>query len=120
MRTLCYLAATAEKGTERRIRPVSISSNAQRLVDISGQAHDDEKLRRGSVVLIFTLTDYRPCDQENRFLWTVVGNREDIGFIYVIPFGNKEQVLKAAQIKYAAYTVGGFFRYLHQIIFRRD
>src|SRR5436309_4372974 len=33
-RTLCSLQAITEKGSERRIRPVSISSNAQRLVAV--------------------------------------------------------------------------------------
>jgi hypothetical protein len=54
--------------------------------------------------LVFTLTDCKPCDQENEFLKTAAGSRKDVSFIYVIPFGNKDQVLKVAQSKYAFET----------------
>jgi thiol-disulfide isomerase/thioredoxin len=74
------------------------------LVNVSGKPLDDEKLRRGKVVLVFTLTDCKPCDEENEFLKTVVESRKDVRFIYVIPFGNKDQALKAAQSKYAFET----------------
>jgi hypothetical protein len=74
------------------------------LVNISGQQLDDEKLRRGRVVLVFTLLECSPCDQENEFLKTTVGNRKDISFFYVIPFGKKDQALKGAQEKYAFET----------------
>jgi thiol-disulfide isomerase/thioredoxin len=74
------------------------------LVNISGKQLDDEKLRRGKVVLVFTLTDCQPCDEENEFLKTVADSRKDVSFIYVIPFGNKDQVLKVAQSKYAFET----------------
>jgi peroxiredoxin len=74
------------------------------LVDVSGKLLDDEKLRRGRVVLVFTLTECPPCDQENEFLKTVVGGRKDISFFYVIPFGNKDQALKTAQSKYTFET----------------
>jgi hypothetical protein len=74
------------------------------LVNISGKLLDDEKLRRGRVVLVFTMTDCVPCDDENEFLKTVIGIRKDVSFIYVIPFGNKEQSLKLAQSKYAVET----------------
>jgi hypothetical protein len=74
------------------------------LVNISGQRLDDEKLRRGRVILVFVMTDCEPCDDENRFLKTVLGSRQDISFIYVIPFGNKQQALQLAQNKYAVET----------------
>ena len=74
------------------------------LVNISGKRLDDGKLRRGRAVLVFTLTDCEPCDQENDFLKTLIGSREDVGFFYVIPFGNKDQVLKSAKSKYAFET----------------
>lgn len=47
------------------------------------------------------MPDCQPCDQENGFLKTVADSRKDVTFFYVIPFGNKDQVLKAAQSKYA-------------------
>ena len=64
----------------------------------------DDQLRRGKVVLTFTLTTCQICDQENDFLATVVGSRKDVSFYYVIPFGLKEEVLKSAQSKYALET----------------
>jgi hypothetical protein len=75
------------------------------LVDISGKPLDDEKLRRGKVVLIFTLNECSPCDVENEFLKTVVDSRKDVRFFYVIPFGKREQALKTAQSKYVFETV---------------
>lgn len=74
------------------------------LVNIAGKQLGDEKLRRGKVVLIFTLTGCQPCDQENEFLKTLVGDRTDISFIYIIPFGIKDEVLEVAQSKYAFET----------------
>jgi hypothetical protein len=74
------------------------------LVNISGQLLGDEKLRRGRVVLVFTLIECKPCDAENEFLKTAVGTRKDVSLIYVIPFGNKDQALKLAQSKYAFET----------------
>jgi hypothetical protein len=71
------------------------------LVNISGVRLDDERLRRGKVVLVFMMPDCLPCDQENEFLKTVADSREDISFFYIIPFGNKDQVLELAQSKYA-------------------
>lgn len=70
-------------------------------VNTSGERFDDEKLRRGKVVLVFMMPDCPPCDQENEFLKTVVDSRKDVSFFYVIPFGNKGLVLKSAQSKYA-------------------
>ena len=75
------------------------------LVNISGKLLDDEKLRHGRVVLIFTLLECSPCDQENEFLNTIAGSRKDVSFFYVIPFGKKDQALKAAQSKYAFETL---------------
>jgi len=46
------------------------------LVNISGKVLDDEKLRRGKVILVFTMTDCEPCNDENEFLKTVIGSRE--------------------------------------------
>ena len=46
------------------------------------------------------MPDCGPCDQENEFLKTVAGNRKDVSFFYVIPFGNKGLVLKSGQSKY--------------------
>lgn len=71
------------------------------LSDISGNIFDDEKLRHGKFVLVFMMPDCDMCDAENEFLKTVVGNRQDVSFIYVIPFGNKEKTLELAQNKYA-------------------
>jgi thiol-disulfide isomerase/thioredoxin len=74
------------------------------LVNFSGSFLDDEKLRRGKVLVLFTMTDCEPCDQENDFLKQVVSKRKDIPFIYIIPFGNKDEALKSAQSKYAFET----------------
>jgi len=74
------------------------------LVNISGKRLDDGRLRRGKVVLVFTLTECLPCDQQNEFLKKTTGDRKDISFIYVIPFGIKDNVLKVAQSKYAFET----------------
>lgn len=63
------------------------------LVDASGKPLADERLRQGKVVLVFMMPDCQPCDQENDFLKTVAGSRQDVSFLYVIPFGNKNQVL---------------------------
>jgi peroxiredoxin len=78
---------------------------AAELVDSSGRTLEDERLRRGKVVLVFTLTECQPCDQENEFLRAAVGDRKDVNFINVIPFGNKDKALKVAQSKYAFETV---------------
>jgi len=74
------------------------------LVNVTGKVLQDDQLRRGKVVLTFTLTTCQICDQENDFLATVVGSRKDVSFYYVIPFGLKEEVLKSAQSKYALET----------------
>lgn len=71
------------------------------LVSISGERLEDEKLRRGKIVLVFMMPDCSFCDQENEFLKTVTYNRKDVVFYYIVPFGNKEPVLKLAQSKYA-------------------
>ncbi len=77
---------------------------AANLVNISGERLGDEKLRRGKVVLVFSLIECFPCDQENQFLKSAVGNRKDVSFFYVIPFGKKDEALKAAQSKYSFET----------------
>ena len=74
------------------------------LVDVSGNVLDDEKLRRGKVIVLLTMPDCEPCDQENDFLKNVADKRKDVPFIYIIPFGNKEEILKKAQGKYAFET----------------
>jgi hypothetical protein len=74
------------------------------LVNISGKRLDDGRLRRGKVVLVFTLPECPPCDQQNEFLKMTVGDRKDISFIYVIPFGIRDNALKVAQSKYAFET----------------
>jgi hypothetical protein len=74
------------------------------LVNILGEPLEDEKLRRGRVVLMFTLNECSACDQENEFLKTVVDSRKDVRFFYVIPFGKREEALKTAQSKYAFET----------------
>jgi hypothetical protein len=74
------------------------------LVNIFGTRLDDQRLRHGKVVLVFTLTSCKSCDQENEFLRTVVSNRKDINFFYVIPMGVKADVLREAQEKYAFET----------------
>src|ERR1044072_239176 len=78
---------------------------AANLVDISGKPLNDAELRHGNVVLVFTLLECKPCDQENEFLKTLIATRKDVKFIYVVPFGNREHALKSAQNKYAAQTV---------------
>lgn len=70
------------------------------LVNISGKRLEDERLRWGKVVLVFMMPDCPACDQENEFLKTIADNRKDVNFIYVIPFGNKNVVLKSAKDKY--------------------
>jgi len=74
------------------------------LTNVSGNVLDDASLRRGKVILAFTLTNCPPCDKENEFLKTIVSSRPDVKFFYVIPFGNREQVLKAGQEKYSFET----------------
>lgn len=74
------------------------------LVNIAGDRLSDEKLRRGRVVLMFTLLECAPCNQENEFLKTVVGDRSNVNFYFVIPFGKKDQALKEAQSKYTFET----------------
>ncbi len=71
------------------------------LVNSSGKQLEDERLRRGKVVLVFMMPDCAPCNQENDFLKTVAESRKDVSFIYVLPFGNKNLVLKSAQSKYS-------------------
>lgn len=78
---------------------------AASLVNISGEQLSDDKLRRGKVVLVFSLIECVPCDEENEFLKSAVGNRKDVSFYFVIPFGKKELALKEAQSKYAFETV---------------
>jgi hypothetical protein len=72
------------------------------LVDSSGHQIDDQKLRRGRIVLVFVMPDCQPCDQEDQFLRTVIDSRKDVSFIYIIPFGNQEATLKLAQGRYAS------------------
>jgi len=74
------------------------------LVNISGGFLDDEKLRRGKVIVLFTMPDCEPCNLENDFLKNVANKRKDIPFIYIIPFGNQDPALKLAQSKYAFET----------------
>jgi hypothetical protein len=74
------------------------------LVNLSGQQLADEKLRKGKVVLVFTLIECEPCNEENEFLKTVIGSRKDVTFIYVIPFGVRDNALKLAQNKYVVET----------------
>jgi hypothetical protein len=71
------------------------------LVGAAGETFEDERLRRGRVVLVFMMPDCKPCDQEDEFLKTIAHSRQDVTFAYVIPFGNKDAALKAAQGKYA-------------------
>jgi len=71
------------------------------LSDIFGNIFDDENLRHGKFVLVFMMPDCDMCDVEDEFLKTVVGNHQDVSFIYVIPFGNKEKTLELAQNKSA-------------------
>ena len=74
------------------------------LVNSSGNLLDDDKLRRGRVVLIFSLIECEPCDRENDFLKTLDASRKDVRFYYVIPFGIKDKALAAANKKYAFET----------------
>jgi hypothetical protein len=70
------------------------------LVNISGKRLEDERLRSGKVVLVFMMPDCPACDRENEFLKKVATSRKDVNFIYVLPFGNKNVVLKSAETKY--------------------
>jgi len=74
------------------------------LINLAGQPLDDGKLRHGRVVLVFTLNECAPCDQENQFLKTVVHNDKNVRFFGVIPFGLRDQALKLAQSKYVFET----------------
>lgn len=71
------------------------------LSDVSGKIFADENLRHGKFVLVFMMPDCDMCDAENEFLRSVVANHQDVSFIYVIPFGNKQKTLELAQNKYA-------------------
>lgn len=71
------------------------------LVNLSGEQLADEDLRQGKKVLVFMMPDCEPCDRENAFLKTVAESHQDLKFLYVIPFGNKDESLKLAQAKYA-------------------
>jgi len=98
----------AQKDLSQPLVLTSAVTNRQlpkaQLVNASGNLLDDANLRRGKVILAFTLTDCPPCDKENKFLKTAVSSRPDVKFFYVIPFGNREQVLKAAKEKYSFET----------------
>lgn len=72
------------------------------LVNVSGQQIEDEKLRKGKILLVFVMPDCQPCDQEDQFLRTVIDSRKDVRFIYVIPFGSQEATLKLAKDRYAS------------------
>ncbi len=74
------------------------------LIDISGNRLGDDRLRQGKVVLVFTLTSCKPCDQENEFLKTVINTRKNVSFFYVIPMGVRNEVLKEAGEKYCLET----------------
>ena len=71
------------------------------LIDLTGKKLDDVELRHGKIVLAFMMPDCEACDQENEFLKTVVNSRKDVRFIFVIPFGNKDENLKLAHGKYS-------------------
>lgn len=71
------------------------------LIDIAGKKLDDVELRHGKVVIAFMMPDCESCDQENEFLKTVVNSRKDVRFVYVIPFGSKDENLRLAHDKYA-------------------
>lgn len=71
------------------------------LMDISGRKLDDADLRHGKVVMAFMMPDCEACDQENEFLKTVVNSRKDVRFVYLIPFGNKDENLKLGHEKYS-------------------
>lgn len=43
------------------------------------------------------MPDCEPCDREHALLKTIAGSRQDLRFLYVIPFGNKDEALKIAQ-----------------------
>jgi hypothetical protein len=71
------------------------------LIDINGKKLDDVDLRQGKVVIAFMMPDCEHCDQENEFLKSVINSRHDVRFVYVIPFGNKDENLKTAHEKYS-------------------
>jgi hypothetical protein len=61
------------------------------LVNISGTRLSDERLRHGKVVLVFTLTTCKPCDQENEFLKTIINIRNDISFSMWFQWGSNRR-----------------------------
>jgi hypothetical protein len=71
------------------------------LTSIDGVRIDDADLRRGKVVMAFMMPDCVPCERENEFLKPIINSRKDVRFVYVIPFGNKDENLKLAHNKYA-------------------
>jgi hypothetical protein len=74
------------------------------LVNVSNEKLDDERLRRGKVILTFTLTTCQICGPENEYLKTVADSHKEIKFFNVIPFGDKDEVLKTAQKNYTFET----------------
>jgi peroxiredoxin len=59
------------------------------LVATSGEAVDDQVLRKGKVVLIFLTPECDACHTEVEFLKTVVNKRSDVSFYGIITFGRK-------------------------------
>jgi hypothetical protein len=59
------------------------------LVAPSGEAVDDQILRKGKVVLIFLTPECDACHMEVDFLKTVVNKRSDVSFYGIITFGRK-------------------------------
>src|SRR5437870_3972755 len=84
--------ALQSKGTCRRnscSSPTGCSSPATPV--LRGCGHEE---RHGGRIGLVS----RPhADQENEFLKTIAHSRQDVTFAYVIPFGNKDAALKAAQ-----------------------
>lgn len=110
---LCLTGAVLYKNTTNKpdTQPLILTSAVinqslpeAELVDISGKRLGDDRLRRGKVVLVFTLTGCKPCDEENEFLKTVVDTRSDVSFFYVIPMGVKATALNEARDKYCLET----------------
>jgi thiol-disulfide isomerase/thioredoxin len=73
---------------------------AANLLDISNVRLPDDSLRRGKVVLTFVHPDCAACKKESAFLKTVVGQNPNVTFYGVIPFGDRQADLEAAEHKY--------------------
>jgi hypothetical protein len=57
------------------------------LVDVYGSQIDEQRLRRGRVIVVFVTPDCDACLSESRFIETVLDRRKDVSFFGLVPFG---------------------------------